>query len=461
MRNKFNFNIILVGSLLLMTSCKKDWLDAKSNKALVIPAILKDFQALLDNNTIFNAHFPGLGELSSDDYFETFIKWQANSLATERNAYIWAQDIYAGETYNNAVNNWRFGYSQVFNANTVLDGLDKIEPDASSQSQWNSIRGSALFYRSFAFYNLAQLFSTPFDSLKPGTDLGIPLKLTSDINEKISRSTVKQTYDQIISDLKISLRLLPAAPQYKTQPSKASAYAMLAKTYLVLRDYKDAFLYADSSLQTYNYLIDYNSLTQGANNTFPISSLNQETIFYATFDFYYTFFQQANFNVDTTLYNMYNGNDLRKTTFFFTSAGSVQYRGSYTGSTTLFGGLAVDEIYLVRAECNARSGNLAAAMQDLNTLMAKRWKNTVVFQPYTASTMQQAISVILSERRKELLFRGIRWTDLRRLNHEGANIVLKRSLNGQSYTLPPNDPRYVLPIPAEEIQSSGIQQNIR
>ncbi|SEM08104.1 hypothetical protein SAMN05216436_101351 [bacterium A37T11] len=55
--------------------------------------------------------------------------------------------------------------------------------------------------------------------------------------------------------------------------------------------------------------------------------------------------------------------------------------------------------------------------------------------------------------------RGLRWMDIKRLNKEGANITLTRNLNGQIYTLPPNDPRFALPIPEDVIDLSGMQQN--
>jgi hypothetical protein len=60
-----------------------------------------------------------------------------------------------------------------------------------------------------------------------------------------------------------------------------------------------------------------------------------------------------------------------------------------------------------------------------------------------------------------LLFRNLRWSDLRRFNLEGANITLKRIINGTSYTLPPNDLRWVLLIPDLETSRSGIPQNPR
>jgi hypothetical protein len=165
--------------------------------------------------------------------------------------------------------------------------------------------------------------------------------------------------------------------------------------------------------------------------------------------------------VDSNLYRSYANNDLRKYVFY-TNSNVPNIRSSYNGSIYPFSGLATDEVYLIRAECSARAGNTGAALADLDTLLAHRWF-TGTFVPYNAGLMTpaQALDTILVERRKELAFRGLRWTDLRRLNKEGANIELTRGPGYMSIPLGPNDPRYVLPIPPDVISLSGIVQNQR
>ena len=128
-----------------------------------------------------------------------------------------------------------------------------------------------------------------------------------------------------------------------------------------------------------------------------------------------------------------------------------KFKGSYAQSTSVhFSGITTAEMYLVRAECYARKGNKDAALADLNTLLVRRWK-AGSFIPVTAATSQDAFNKIMIERRKELLMRSLRWVDLKRLNKEGANIVLKRVENGQTYTLLPNANYYALPIPKDII----------
>lgn len=96
----------------------------------------------------------------------------------------------------------------------------------------------------------------------------------------------------------------------------------------------------------------------------------------------------------------------------------------------------------------------------LNNLLAKRWK-TGTFVPITASSQTDALNIISRERRKELLIRGVRWSDLKRYNRDGANITLTRTVNGQTYTLPPNDLRYAIAIPEDIITLTGMPQNPR
>ena len=124
-----------------------------------------------------------------------------------------------------------------------------------------------------------------------------------------------------------------------------------------------------------------------------------------------------------------------------------------------FDGVSTNEIYLIRAEANARQGKTTDAMRDLNELLAMRHTDT--FVPLAASSPSHALDLILLERRKELLMRGLRWVDIKRLNKEGAGITLKRTVEGVEYMLSPNDLRYALPIPEDVITLSGIEQNKR
>jgi hypothetical protein len=169
-----------------------------------------------------------------------------------------------------------------------------------------------------------------------------------------------------------------------------------------------------------------------------------------------------NSRIDSGLLGSYDPNDIRRAAFYKTSSisGFTYLKGGYSGSIFPFTGLATDELYLIRAECSARAGRIVAAMNDVDSLLVHRWRDGT-FPGYTVSSQAEALDTILLERRKELPFRGVRWSDLRRLNQEGMNITLTRNLNGISYTLLPNSDLYTLPILPDVLALSGIPDNIR
>ncbi|PZR25581.1 MAG: RagB/SusD family nutrient uptake outer membrane protein [Azospira oryzae] len=449
-------NYILLLIVLLFVGCSEDYLDKKPNKSLVIPSTLEDLQALLDNSTSIMNVVPALGVISSDDLFTTDAGWQAYGLATERNSYTWSADIYSGET---TCGDWNFPYQQVFYANVVLEGLNSIDTTLSNVAQWKAIKGSALFYRAHAFYQLAQLFAPAYDHTNASITTSIPLRLTADVNAPVVRSKQSETYNQIIKDLEEAEPLLPLKSAYKTRPTQNASVALLSRVYLTIEDYEEAEYYADLSIKQSGYLLNYNNLTASA--TRPIPAMNDEVLFYgATIN--YSFISSTLTYVDTTLYSTYSTDDLRKTVFFrLRSANRYTFKAHYTGTSLMFGGIANDEIYLNRAESRLRNGNTNGALEDLNALLSTRWK-TGKYIPVVETDPEILLNIILTERRKELLFRGNRWTDLRRLNKDRRfTQTLSRKLNGTIFTLPPNDLKYVYPIPFQEISASGIEQNPR
>lgn len=445
----------LVLLLLLTTACSKNFLEEKPDKKLAIPETLDDFQALLDNTDIMNNFMPVFGEISSDDYYILHDRWNTLTSPEQKNAYIWAKNIYEGGTY--VRDDWAGRYQQVFYANTVLEGLSKLNAGEQPE-KYNNIKGSALFYRAFAFYQLAQLFCAPYIMNGDNSGVGIPLQLTADINATVTRASIAATYEQMIDDLKKALPLLPETAVNKLRPCKTAALALLSRVYLSMQDYTDAQQYAEVAIAKNNSLIDFNTLALSA--AFPMQRYNDEVIFHSTIAAY-TILLTTRLIIDSILYRSYETNDLRKTAWFRINTGNQTFKGSYDGSTTFFNGLATDECYLTKAECLARNNNVPQAMDVLNQLLVTRCK-AGTFVNRSADNSSQALALILTERRKELLFRGIRWTDLRRnnLNPETAT-TLTRVLNGTTYTLKPGSKNYVLPIRDNVIQMSGIAQNER
>ncbi|ASE62017.1 RagB/SusD family nutrient uptake outer membrane protein [Chryseobacterium indologenes] len=456
-------------SILFMTlslvSCKKqdDWLDKKSSKSDVIPTSLDDFQAILDNDEIMNLYYPSLGIIGSDNYLISDASFNSISDPVVKTLYTWAPDIYEGRI-TGSIREWSTPYQLIEYANIALEGIEKIAINSSNNSKWNNVKGSALFYRSLAFYNLAQLFCKPFDPQNASSDLGIPLRLNSDVNIVSKRATVKQTYDQIISDLLLAESLLPEIALYKTQPSKAAVNALLAKTYLLMGDYQNALKFAESALKINSSLIDFNSLSSSTTYSFPNFQIgNPEIIFFARALSYGVVMTASTQIVSPDLYNSYGAGDLRKKIFYRGNEPKISFTGKYTGGSTTFSGLATNELYLIKSECLFRLGNFDNGISTLNLLLKKRWDKNSSYESPVINKEEDALRLVLNERRKELPFTSnTRWEDLRRFNKDNRfAISLTRIVNGKEYTLPANDPRYVYPIPPLEILKSNLEQNIR
>lgn len=455
----------IAGCLCLLSSCEK-FLDKKSEQSVLIPSSLKDLQAILDNNITLNFYTtPGLLEIAADDYFLEESVYN-NLPAFDRQSFIW--DPNPDYLQTNINGQWKNPFLVIFTANTVLERLRQIGANEFNKNEYNLVKGMALFLRGFTYYQLTQVYCSDYrmgDVEHNRNSLGLPLRLTSDFEEKSVRSTLQETYDQIISDLTLSASLLPNSVPIATRPSKAAAHAALARTFLVMADYDAALMHAQKSLDLNDTLMDYQDIS--TTSTVPFDALNPETLFYS-YNGSAPVLRPDRANVDTLLYDLYEDDDLRKVIFFDPKAnGYHAFKGNYAGyyDGTFFSGLAVDEQYLIKAECLARKGNVEKAKKTLSLLLEKRYENGFVF-PADITAGDELLAYILTERRKELIQRGVRWSDIKRLNRDDRFAkTLTRKIFGENgahtFSLPVNDLRYIMLLPQEVIRITGMVQNPR
>jgi hypothetical protein len=460
---KHIYLLISISLIISLYSCDKesDFLDAKPNQALVIPTTIGDYERLLNEQSLFNrATDLSLGTSSADEYYLPDQIYISLLVDYYRNIYKWASLIDQGGLSETYANEWNKAYKQIFICNVVLEGMDKLtESERSNTALFNAIKGRAYFFRAWAFYNLVQTFALPYNSATAESDLGVPLRLVSDINIKSTRATVQACYDQVLSDIDKASSLLPEKSDYKTHPSGIAALGFLSRIYLAMGKYDLAFDAANLFFSKYKVLTDYNTLpatrTSSIHTTFIDEDVFHVSIASGTAD-------RRDARIFKSFYDLYHADDLRKTRYFRVANDEVFFKGSYDYSGNHFSGIATDEIYLNRAECYARKGETQLALDDLNHLLKNRWNPNKTYTPIEAQSADDALNIILQERRKELLFRGVRWTDLRRLNQEPRfQLTLTRSILGVDYSLPPNDLRYAMPIPSSEIELSNLQQNQR
>jgi len=433
-----------------------DYLSVKPDKSLAVLRELQDLQAILNYESHMIEYYPSRGAYGADYYYLTDATWESLD-AYGRSVYLWDQAAAGLDLY---YYDWSSSYKRIFDCNVILDNVEEVDLGSMTEKDRKQVKGSALFFRGWTFYHLAQIFVPHYDAAIGAKMLGIPLRLTSDINDPTVRSTVDDTYRHIIQDLKNAANLLPVQTLYPTQPSKPAAYGALAKVYLVMGDYESALKYADSCLTLRPNVVDYNMLN--TETEIPFEVFNEEVLLHTTIGNSSTIFFPSYAIVDSNLYKSYAEDDLRKYLFFLQNDnGTYSFKGNYASNQYLmFNGIATDEIYLIRAEAHVRTGNLPEALIDINHLLSNRWKEGT-FEPISINDAGKLLKRILEERKKELAFRGgIRWSDLRRLNSDPKfETVLIRRINGKDYMLQPRDSRYTFHIPLDIIELSGIEQN--
>lgn len=220
--------------LLFLGGCSKDeFLNERPHKSILTPKTLDDFQAVLDMDGVMNGLdgqglTPQLGESGADNFYLLDASYNTDLRPQMQNYYTWKTTPYAGL----GVLDWEYPYKAILYANLVLDELNETLETEDNAFKINSMKGQAFYHRAHMYYQLAQVFAPPYDINGNNEDIGLPLRLIADINEKLNRATVKSTYEQIFDDLSKALPLLGTDNIYKHRPSKQAAYGLFSRIYL-------------------------------------------------------------------------------------------------------------------------------------------------------------------------------------------------------------------------------------
>jgi hypothetical protein len=445
-------------------SCKK-YLDIVP-KGKIIPEKTADYRLLLDQ---VNAAGKSSGFvrsfsndlLMSDDMQVT--SFSANFYGpAEQNLLSFAEHIYQDFESDP---DWESLYNQIYITNLVI--LQIMDAKNGTQQEKEQLMAEARVHRAYAYLTLVNLYAKHYTASTAATDAGVPLRKGLDFEEKLNRSSVQEVYDFIISDLKLALGHLPAAPSinFTYRPVEASTNALLARVYLYMNNMPEAFKYADASLKLYDELIDYNTVPPNASLpgtlAIPPGLLNKEVLLYKSVTS-----SSSLFYADSNLIKLYDmQNDLRGTGRFASDAIfglNFGYISSEWSGRTPAKGPSTAEMFLIRAETFARAGQTSDAINDLNTLRSFRYKTGSNYQ-LSAATPEEALTKVKEERRRELAMQGARWFDIKRYNtYDNGNITVIHKLNNNTYTLAPNSDRTVLPIGRKYIAlNPEITQNPR
>lgn len=359
---------------------------------------------------------------------------------------------------------WTNGYEVINNANLILNAIGTVPATSSSDSLTKQqLKGELLAIRAFQHFDLYRVYA--YSGIYDAGSPAVPYVTTTDIYDLPSRPVVSAFFTQLKQDMAGAETLIGSGTT--TRMGLTALYALEARVALYTNDWATAI---DRATKVINAV----PLASGSN--FPsiwTDAGTPEVIFKLTRtnqsplrpgDLWYNIpYGVYLFAPSRALLNSYDTtNDVRYHSYFLTDSSLVatgqlpdiiaKYAGG-SGAQNLndLKIFRTGEMYLIRAEAYARSGNLTAAAADLNALRAQR------ITGYTAvsfSGLNDLLSAIFMERYKELPYEGHRLYDLKRA---GMNIVrqtIDLPSGATQTTLTPSSPYYFIPVPQAEVQAN-------
>lgn len=466
--------LYLLIALCTLGACN-DFLD-ETPKGTLIPKTVNDFGLILEDNDVYlgsnkiNAG-PTIVSMLDDDVQVTDSARKLtryNQFALR--AYRWEDNFY---TQSEDDENYNDFYHCIYLCNYILNNLEEAQEGGTFTKEY--VRGAARFHRAFAYFCLVNMYAPHWDAETAETDLGVPLVLEADINQQPERATVAKVYEQILEDLAVADTCLNEMEAYVYRPTIAAVQALYARIYLYQGRYAECWQAARQAREITGEPDDYNQYSlwdgEGGNPDNGIDGLGwnewdlPDIIIFKGGGSEPLYSQD--YNLSDELIALFDKDTDLRWQLFVTDYDYDQYYtpGSDEPRITSFQypnnpGPNVGEMWITEAEALCREGDIDGALYALNTLARKRHvEGTYVDE--TERDPEKLLQLILDERRRECMFKGTRWFDLKRLNKDPrfAKTVTHEYL-GETYTLEPNSPHYVLPFPLKVINANPlIEQN--
>jgi len=367
-------------------------------------------------------------------------------------------------------------YDIINQANLILSKSEGFS--FFTQDEQNQLQAELLSIRAFAHYQIAIHYAQPYHFTTEASHLGVVYNTKTLIAgvDYPSRSTLKETYNFITSDLNKALaqytntQILggPSHSYFNTTTTQA-LYARIA---LQMNDWEQALNYSDKVITTSGISLTSkeNYVAEWALNEDPISEIllefsaprTSEGDVSSSISSHFIYNSPNNYGkyvASGDLLNLYEPNDIRANMFIEVPLPTIinnieqdlpyYFTKKFQGDAgTSF--IRLSEMYLIRAEANARLANTANALIDLNTI---RERSNLL----PLDTNENVLESIFLERRRELAFEGHLLFDIARYKKD-VNRNLGCIANTCNLSYPSNF--FVLPIPATSTNlNENMQQN--
>lgn len=433
-------NLIYIGLLvagLTTASCDK-YLDIQP-VGTVIPKTEADFRALLVSAyQVFPAHKSMLSlrtdELLLDEY--------SVDLPSIKDLYLWNDQNPDITTLPMA---WETVYKTIFYANHIIA---EAEQKAGNSNEVQQIRAEAYLLRAYSHFELLNTYADNYNGATAATDKGIPISIKIDLEQLFEPATIEAVYQQIFADMDAAYKLLQVEDsdvKVKYRFSKRAYYAFESRMRLYRGEWALSKAAADKALAINNELENLTVAGFKTPNDFQSKEMIQawervgsSSVSRSTF-------------ISSELLNKYADGDFRKAIYFQKSSGD--YVSAKGGDNKFNVSFRNAELYLIKAEVEARLNNKDAAISNLEALLKNRLTAdalAVSLARYKGLTSEKLIDEIVEERARELALEGLRWYDLKRTTR--PEII--HYFQWEPYMLNHNDPRYIIRYPREAISNN-------
>jgi hypothetical protein len=438
---------IPVLSLVTLASCKKflevQPKDSVSDSQTIVDrasaetAVRGIYRALSADN-YYGVNFVSVGYLSGDN-----IQWTGSQSIVQQ---FIDHNVKADNATVSGI--WLAIYTTINRANYVIAKLPGVTDATLTTAERNQLLGEAYFIRALCYFDLARTWG--------GVQIVTTPTISATDKNGIKRSTLEQTYAQMLTDLNAAEPLLPLpTAQNPVRVNKETVYALKARYYLYQKDWTNAENYATLVLgdtQNYSLLKPYS--TWFANNVVGSKESVFELAYSATYTNGHRGQWQPPANSGTrqwapnaaflALVNDATIGGNRSALVAKTSAGlwygNLYYRSPATDPAYI---IRIAEEYLIRSEARAQLNKLDDARVDLNAV-----RDRAGLIATTAVSQADILLAIENERRIEFALEGHRWFDLVRTGRAAAVLGVT------------DTKKNILPIPVDQLNvDPALTQN--
>ncbi len=347
-------------------------------------------------------------------------------------------------------------YKQIYTYNMIIsEVLSSVGSDEAKQY----VYAEARMARAYMYFLLAQWFGSPYNESIADSELILPIDTIADTQAKdFNRATMREMYDFILSEMEEACPNLKDRSEHLLRVYKPTGYAMLGKVYWTIGKYDKALEKMKVSYDLlkggkYNITLRKYMTDQSKFNytEIPVKQIRtwigyknrdpQVLFLRQNSQVYFYYFQNSGlplYYLKQEYYDLFDSHDLRRNIISTATATGQVLKLPFAGFQGSFVDFGVEypEVFLILAECYARSGQLDNAKAVLEEFRSYRMYTGYETVPAEVVTQNDYIKFCVDEQTREFLATGYRWYNMRRLwNDPLFSNVYTHTYGGQTYTL--------------------------